>query len=50
MKMPLMPGQGAKVRSKNIGELVNSGYPRQQAVAIAYNKQRRAKKKKQAGY
>ena len=48
--MPLIPGQGAKVRSKNIGELVGSGYPRQMAVAIAYNKQRKKKKSKQAGY
>ncbi len=43
--MPLIPGQGSAVRSKNIGELVKSGRPVKQAVAIAYSEQRRGKRK-----
>ncbi len=42
--MPLKRGQGAKVRSENIAELVRSGRPQKQAVAIAYSEQRRNKK------
>ncbi len=42
-KMPLKAGKGKKILSKNIAELVNSGYPEKQAVAIAYNKQRQGK-------
>ena len=38
-KMPLKAGKGKKILSKNISELVNSGYPEKQAVAIAYSKQ-----------
>jgi hypothetical protein len=41
--MPLKAGKGKKILSKNIAELVNSGYPEKQAVAIAYNKQRQGK-------
>ena len=44
--MPLKRGSGAKVRSQNVAELVRSGYPTKQAVAIAYAQQRRGKKKK----
>jgi hypothetical protein len=44
--MPLLKGKGAAVRSANIAELVKSGYPDKQAVAIAFNQQRRGKKGK----
>lgn len=44
--MPLKKGKGKKVRSENIAELVRSGYPQKQAVAIAYSEQRRRKKRK----
>lgn len=43
--MPLKLGKGKKVRAENIAELVKSGYPAKQAVAIAYNKQRGSKKR-----
>lgn len=43
--MPLKKGQGSKIRSENIGELRRSGYPEDQAVAIAYSEQRQEKKK-----
>lgn len=39
--MPLKKGKGAKVRSQNIAELVRSGRPMKQAVAIAYAQQER---------
>jgi hypothetical protein len=38
--MPLKKGHSKKVLSKNIAELVNSGYPQKQAVAIAFSKSR----------
>jgi hypothetical protein len=38
--MPLLKGHSKKVLSQNISELVHSGYPQKQAVAIAYSKQR----------
>lgn len=44
--MPLKHGQGKQARSDNISELVHSGYPAKQAVAIAYSEQRREKGKK----
>lgn len=34
--MPLKKGKSAKTRSVNIAELVRSGYPEKQAIAIAY--------------
>lgn len=36
--MPLDPGSSRKVISKNISELVASGYKQKQAVAIALSK------------
>jgi hypothetical protein len=38
--MPLKSGSSEKTISKNIGELINSGYPEKQAAAIAYSKAR----------
>lgn len=36
--MPLAKGPSKSVISRNIAELVRSGYPVKQAVAIAYNR------------
>ena len=44
--MPLEQGSGKKVVSDNIKELVNTGRPQRQAVAIALSEARRNKKKK----
>lgn len=38
--MPLHKGHSKKVIPENIAELVNSGYPQKQAVAIAFSKSR----------
>ncbi len=43
--MPLHKGKSKKVISENIAELVRSGRPQKQAVAIAYDVARRSKKK-----
>ena len=43
--MPLLKGTSKATISSNVGELVSSGYPTRQAVAIAYNKAGKGKKK-----
>ena len=44
--MPLKSGSDKDTISQNIAELVRSGYPQKQAVAIAYSKARDSKKKR----
>lgn len=46
--MPLLRGKNKEVISQNIRELRNSGYKEDQAVAIAYTKASKARKKKKA--
>lgn len=43
--MPLKKGKSQKVIGQNIGELRSSGYPADQAAAIAYSKAGKSKKK-----
>ena len=43
--MPLKQGKSKKVVSENISELVRSGHPQDQAVAIAMDKARKGKKR-----
>jgi len=38
--MPLLRGKSRKTLSKNVSELVRSGRPQKQAVAIAFSKAR----------
>lgn len=44
--MPLQPGSSNEAMSSNIEMLMNEGRPQKQAVAIAYNKAGRSKKKR----
>lgn len=44
--MPLKKGKSNKVVSENISELVRSGKPRRQAIAIAIRKSGRSRNKR----
>lgn len=44
--MPLKKGSSKKTIGANIGELIGSGYPKDQAAAIAYDKAGKSRKKK----
>lgn len=47
--MPLKSGKSKAVIGENIGELIKSGRPKDQAVAIAYDKAGEGKNKKRKG-
>lgn len=42
--MPLLKGDSKHIIASNIAELIRSGRPEKQAVAIAYSEARRGKK------
>lgn len=44
--MPLKKGSSRKVVSENIRELISSGRPQKQAIAIALSEARRSKKRR----
>lgn len=48
--MPLESGSSDGVFSNNVKKLMDEGYPQKQALAIAYNNQRKAKKVKKSDY
>jgi len=43
--MPLKPGKSKKAISSNIKELMSTGRPQKQAIAIAMSKAKKSKKK-----
>ena len=50
MLMPLKTGKSKAATKYNIKELISSGYPQKQAIAIAMdNKKKKKKKKKKKG-
>lgn len=48
--MPLIKGSGKKAISKNISELVHSGRPQKQAIAIAMSEAGKSKSKPKKKY